>query len=37
MHQETRALLETLLRMLAEKGEERTFAYIRKLLKKGKY
>ena len=37
MHQETRALLEKLLRMLAEKGEERTFASIRKLLKKGKY
>ena len=29
LHQETRALLETMLTMLAEKGEEETFAYIR--------
>lgn len=33
IHPETRALLEKLLNMLAEKGERRTFAYIRKLLK----
>lgn len=30
MHPETRELLETLLYMLAEKGEEKTFAYIRR-------
>ncbi len=30
LHDETRALLETLLHMLAEKGEEETFRYIRK-------
>lgn len=30
MHKDTRRLLEKLLRMLAEKGEARTFAYIRK-------
>ena len=29
LHPETRALLETMLTMLAEKGEEETFAYIR--------
>ncbi|MGM9617909.1 DUF5662 family protein [Butyricicoccus sp.] len=29
LHPETRALLETMLAMLAEKGEEETFAYIR--------
>lgn len=35
MHRETEALLEKLLVMLAEKGEERTFAYIRtQVLKK---
>lgn len=34
MHPETRALLEKLLRMLAEKGEKRTFAYIRSRLSK---
>jgi len=34
LHPETRALLEKLLNMLAQKGERRTFAYIRKLLKK---
>ena len=33
IHPETRALLEKLLNMLAKKGERRTFAYIRKLLK----
>lgn len=37
MHPETRALLEKLLIMLRDKGEEATFAYIRKLLKKGSY
>lgn len=30
MHPETRELLETMLHMLAEKGEEETFAYIRR-------
>lgn len=35
MHPNTRALLERLLHMLAEKGEEQTFSYIRnELLKK---
>lgn len=34
---ETRALLETLLLMLKDEGEDRTFAYIRKLLKQGYY
>lgn len=35
MHPDTRELLEKLLRMLAEEGEEQTFAYIRReLLKK---
>ena len=34
LHSETRALLERLLHMLAEKGEKRTFAYIRGLLRK---
>lgn len=33
MHPETEALLKTLLEMLAEKGEDATFAYIRELLK----
>lgn len=33
IHPETSACLEKLLRMLAEEGEEKTFAYIRKLLK----
>ena len=37
MHPETQALLEKLLIMLRDKGEEATFAYIRKLLKKGSY
>ncbi|MBD5396405.1 MAG: catalase [Lachnospiraceae bacterium] len=32
IHPETRALLEKLLVMLSEKGEEKTFAYIRKHL-----
>ena len=30
MHPETRALLEKLLHMLAEQGEEKTYQYIRK-------
>ena len=34
MHPETAALLEELLRMLAERGEEYTFAYIRSKLSK---
>lgn len=34
MHPETAALLEFLLRMLAKKGEDHTFAYIRKKLSK---
>ena len=33
LHPKTRELLETLLNMLAEKGEEETFSYVRKLLK----
>ena len=37
IHPETRALLERLLWMLKKKGEKRTFAYIRKLLKKGDF
>lgn len=36
MHEETKALLEKLLRMLAEEGEESTFRYIRReVLKNG--
>ena len=31
MHPKTMALLEKLMRMLAEEGEEKTFAYIRKM------
>ncbi|MDO5416515.1 MAG: DUF5662 family protein [Lachnospiraceae bacterium] len=34
LHPETQALLEKLLLMLKEEGEEKTFTYIRKLLKK---
>ena len=35
MHPETRALLEKLLNMLAEQGEEKTYQYIRReVLKK---
>ena len=37
MHPETKAMLETILRMLQEKGEKVTYAYIRKLLKDGTY
>lgn len=36
IHPETSALLEKLLRMLAERGEDETFRYIRELLKRGK-
>lgn len=37
LHPETQALLEKLLLMLRDQGEEETFSYIRKLLKKGTY
>lgn len=37
IHPKTRKLLEKLLYMLAEKGERKTFAYMRKLLKNGTY
>lgn len=37
MDPETKAMLERLLWMLKEKGEKKTFAYIRKLLRKGTY
>ncbi len=37
MHPETKKLLEKILVMLKEKGEKRTFAYIRKLLRRGSY
>ena len=37
MHPETRALVERLLLMLRDEGEEKTFAEIRALLKKGSY
>lgn len=36
IHPETSAFLEKLLRMLAERGEDETFRYIRELLKRGK-
>lgn len=36
MHEETRRKLEKILRMLAEEGEDRTFAYIRRELVRGK-
>ena len=36
IHPETSDLLEKLLRMLAEKGEEETFVYIRRLIKENK-
>lgn len=36
LHAESKALLESMLHMLAEKGEDETFAYVRKhVLKKG--
>lgn len=34
MHPETIALIEKLMKMLAEEGEEKTFAYTKKLVKK---
>lgn len=37
MHPETQAELEKILIMLDKKGERMTFAYLRKLLKKGAY
>ena len=37
MHPETQAMLEKILIMLKERGERATFAYLRKLLKKGSY
>ena len=37
IHPETRALLEKLLTVLKDEGEESAYAYIRKLLKKGSY
>ena len=33
IHPETSDLIESMLRMLSEKGEDETFAYIRKLVK----
>ena len=36
IHEESKALIETLLYMLAEKGEEETFSYIRKYVLKSK-
>lgn len=35
MHPETKAMLDRILRMLREKGERHTFAYLRRLLKTG--
>ncbi len=37
LHPQTQALLEKLLMMLRDEGEEKTFAYIRRLLKRGTY
>ena len=37
MHPETKAELEKILMMLKLRGEKTTFAYLRKLLKKGSY
>ena len=37
LHPDTADLLERLLHMLAEEGEEKTFAYVRLLLKRGDY
>ncbi len=36
IHPETSALLESLLTMLAQEGEEKTFAYLRRLVKENK-
>ncbi len=37
MHPETKEMLNKILTMLKEKGEKKTFAYIRELLKEGTY
>ena len=37
MHPETKEMLDKILKMLKDHGEKKTFAYIRKLLKKGTY
>lgn len=37
MHPETKAMLDRILSMLRDEGEQKTFAYIRKLLKQGNY
>ena len=37
IHPETRALLEKILVLLKERGEEAAFAYLRKLLRRGDY
>jgi hypothetical protein len=37
IHPETRALLEKILVLLKDRGEEAAFAYLRKLLKRGYY
>lgn len=37
MHPETKEMLDQILKMLKEEGEKKTFAYIRKLLKRGTY
>lgn len=37
MHPETKAMLEKILLMLKEKGERRTFAFMRELLQRGEY
>lgn len=37
IHPETRALLEKLLTILKDEGEDAAYAYIRKLLEKGSY
>ena len=36
MHEDTKTLLEKLLRMLADKGEAETFEYIKKVVLKDK-
>lgn len=37
IHEDTRQMLEKLLYMLRDEGEKKTFAYIRKLLRRGTY
>ena len=37
MHEKTEALLNELLEMLRDEGEEKTFAYIRSLLKERRH